>query len=85
MVNQYPNLKLTLLAGLLVAAVVVGSGFALGVRPSFIRGAAAEDPYARCSVSDKQSDGDQISLIICESGKPLPPGVEQRMTPGRPR
>jgi hypothetical protein len=81
MVRKYSNLKLTLVAALPVAAFVVGSGLALGVRPSFIRGVAAEDPYARCSVSEKENDGDQISLTICESGKPLPPGIEQKMRP----
>jgi hypothetical protein len=85
MVKQYANLKLALLAALLVAAIVVGSGFAFGIRLSFIRGAAAEDPYARCSVSGAQNDGDQISLVICESGKPLPPDVKEKMTPGPSR
>jgi hypothetical protein len=85
MVRQYPNLKLTLLASVLLAALIVGSGFVPGVRMPFTRGASAEDPYARCSVSEKESDGDQVSLIICEGDKPLPPEVEQRMAPGRPR
>jgi hypothetical protein len=82
MVRQYPSLKLTLLAAPLVAALAVGPGFALDVRSPFTRGAAAEDPFARCSVSEKENDGDQVSLIICEGNKPLPPEVEQRMTPG---
>jgi hypothetical protein len=62
------------LVALLVIVAVLGFGGGKG-----IQSASGEDPYVNCNVDENEREGDHIRLAICESGKPLPPELEQKL------